>query len=304
MKKLITGLIIGGLMAIPFAQAATTSSERVKNKMSEDQIISSDKAIKSLEKMQNSLLKTVHKSVLDAYNDVLKATQILSTDGKNKKVISLLQAATGKFDVALAADPALNLVPINADVAIDALITTPELINTEIELATDFLEEHKLQKARALLEPLKDEMVVTHTYLPMGTYPDAIKLATKHLVAGKKDEALATLATAFSTIVVEKNIIPLAFIRSENLLNMASELDKKKDKDKARDLLSAAEEQLDIATLLGYLDKDSKAYESIKAQIKLLRKEIDGKNAVEKMYEKVKSSIKNLIGSKQANKTQ
>ena len=142
---------------------------------------------------------------------------------------------------------------------------------------------------------MKDEIIISHAYLPMGTYPDAIKLATKYLVDGKKEDALATLATTLSTIVVEKAIVPLALVRAEDLLKTASELDKTKDKAKAQELLSAAQEQLEIAILLGYSDGQSKAYESIQAQIKAVKKEIDGKNIVEDLYDKVKLSIKGLI---------
>jgi len=197
--------------------------------------------------------------------------------------------------VAIAADPALNLVPIDASISISELITTPDLIKAETDVAIDLLKDHKVQAARAVVEPMKDEMVISHVYLPMGTYPSAVKLATKYLVGGKKEDALATLSTALSTIVVEKSIIPLAIVRTESLLKAASELDKNKDKAKAQKFLSAAQEQLEVAALLGYTDKESKAYDDIKDQIKAIRKEINGKNIVEKMYDKVKVAVKQLI---------
>jgi len=301
-NTIINSLLIGSLMVAPLAQAANTSTEKGKNKISKEQTVSSDKAVKSLEKEQNELLKTVHEGVLDGYGDVLKATRLLAKDGKEKEAIALLQEATGKFDVAIAADPTLNLVPIDADVSLSALITTPALVKAETDIAIDLLKDHKVQAARAIVEPMKDEMVISHAYLPMGTYPDAIKLASKYLVDGKKEDALATLATTLSTIVIEKSIVPLAIVRTENLLKMASELDKSKDKAKAHELLNAAQEQLEVATLLGYTDKESKAYENIKDQIKAVKKEIDGKNAVEKMYDKVKASVKQLIGKEKETK--
>lgn len=165
----------------------------------------------------------------------------------------------------------------------------------------DLLKDHKVQAARSILAPMKDEMVISQAYLPMMTYPDAIKWATKYLVEDKKDDALATLATTLSTIVIEKSIVPLAIVRTESLLKTASELDKSQ-KAKAHELLDAAQEQLEIATLLGYTEKNSKAYDDIKAQIKAVKKEIDGKNAVEKMYDNVKASIKQLIGKEKETK--
>ncbi len=298
----INSLLIASLLLAPLAQAGNTIIEKGKNQMTKEQTASSDKAIKSLEKEQNELLKTIHEGVLEGYGNVLKANLLLAKDDKEKEAIALLQKATGKFDVALTADPTLNLVLIDADVSISALITTPALVKTGTETVIDLLKENKVQAARAILEPMRDEMVISHVYLPMGTYPEAIKLATKYLVDGKKEEALMTLKTTLSTIVVEKSIVPLAIIRTENLLKTASELDKNKDKSKAHELLNAAQEQLEVATLLGYTNKESKAYENIKTQIKALKKEIDGKNVVAKMYDKLKASIKQLIGKEKETK--
>lgn len=294
-NKLINGILIGALMIAPLAQAKNTTVEKGKNLMSAEQTKKSDKALKAAEKEQSALLEKVNKGVLEGYEKVLEATALLTQEGKEQEAISALQAATGKFDVAMTANPGLKLVAIDGNVSMTALITSPKIINDELDVAIDLLKNHKVQGARTLLEPMQDEMVITTAYLPMGTYPDAIKLATKYLVKGKKEDAIATLATTLSTIVVETKIIPLALVRAESLLITASELDKNKEKSEAHKLLDAAYEQLEIATLLGYTDKESKAYDAMKAQIKAVKKEIDGKNAVEKMYDKVKASVKNLI---------
>ncbi len=295
-KKLFNSLLIGSLVvSASYVQAVNTTTEKAKNLMSQEQTVKSDKAVKTAQNEQNALLETVNQGVLDGYKKALDATQLLNQKGKDKEAIKILQEATGKFDVALAANPKLKLVPIDAGVSVSALMTTPKLVKSETEVVIDLLKDHKVQAARALLDPMVDEMVISKAYLPMVTYPDAIKLATKYLVEGKKEDAIDTLETTLSTIVINKSIIPLAIIRADSLLKEASTLDKNKDKAKAHELLEAAHEQLEIATLLGYTDKESKAYEDMKSQIKALKKEIDGKNAVEKLYAKVKDSIKALI---------
>ncbi len=299
-KNIINGLLIGSLLVSPVLQAAHTATEKGKSQVLNEQAKGTDNAVKKLEKEQNALLKSVHKGVLEGYASVVKATRLLSKSGKEKAAIKLLQEATGKFDVALAADPKLSLTTIEADVSVSELITTPALIKRDTDAAIDLLKDHKVQDARALLETMKDEMVISHAYLPMATYPAAIKLATKYLVENKKEDALATLATALSTIEVEESIVPLAIVRTENLLKKASELDKSK-KSEAHALLDAAQEQLEIATLLGYTDEESKSYEDLKAQIKAVKKEIDGKNEVEKMYDKLKKSIRDLISKEKEN---
>jgi len=300
---LISGLLIGSLAISPsvLAEAQTKDVKQAmapaKPVVSKEQDKANKKAIKAKEKSQTNLLKEVNKDVSEGFKDVIEATKLIKED-KLKDAIKKLQAATGKFDIALAANPKLGLVPVAGSVVVSELITTPEAIKTQVKLATDFLEDSKVQAARALLAPLQDDMVTSTTYLPMATYPDAIKLATKMLVDGKKDAALATLATALSTFVEEQSVIPLSLLRAEAMVIAASELDKEKAKDKALLLLDGAQQQLEVATALGYTTKSSALYDDLSDQIKALKKEIKGGNVVERLYKKLKASFSSLISKK------
>jgi vacuolar-type H+-ATPase subunit I/STV1 len=293
-KTLVSSLLVGTLLLGSYAMAQSTT-EMEKSMAKTEQQKSTEKAIQNVEKKQNDLLDAVNENVNEGFKKVGDATKLMKEDGKEKEALAALEAATGKFDIALAANPSLGLVPINAGVVVSALIITPEQLKENIDQTIDLLKENKVQEARFLVEVMQDDIVGSTTYLPMATYPTAIKLATKQLIEGKKDEAQATLATALSTFVVKNTVTPLGLVRAEDLLKQASGLDKNKDKDKAHQLLTEAEEQLEIATLLGYTHKDAKDYEDIKNQIKALKKEIKGKNVVEKMYEKVKSSVSQLM---------
>ncbi len=282
---------------------AKQSLKVAKPAVSEAQDKANKKAIVKKAQSQVDLLKEVNKGVLNGFKKVIEATKLIKED-KVKEAIKALQDATGKFNVALAANPKLALIPLASSVSINELITTPKAIKTQIKLVKDFLDDSKVQAARALLIPLQDELVTRTTSLPMTTYPDAIKLATKMLIDGKKDAAEATLKTALSTLVDEVSIIPLSLLRVESMVLTASELDKEKDKDKALILMNAAEEQLQVATALGYTTKNSSLYEDLSQQIKALKKEITGGNIVEKMYSKLKSSIKSLINKKSEQKVE
>ncbi len=274
---------------------AKQSLEKSKPAVSKAQDKANKKAIVDKAQSQVELLKEVDKGIVDGFKKVIEATKLIKEDN-TKEAIKALQDATGKFDVALAANPKLALIPIASSVRINELITTPEVIKAQTKLAKELLEDSKVQAARALLLPLQDELVTRTTSLPMTTYPDAIKLATKMLVEGKKEAASATLETALSTFVDETSIIPLSLVRVEAMVLAASELNKETDKEKVLVLLSAADQQLQVATELGYTTKNSSMYEGLSQQIKAVKKEIKGGNVVEKMYSKLKGSIKSLIG--------
>ncbi len=311
-------LLTGALFVSPFllaeeqnkvtndkpAVTKTTDDTMKKSKsdISKEQQKTNEKAIKDKEKSQHDLLKKIHKGVSEGLKSAIKATKLIK-DGKEKAAIEALEEATGKFNIALAADPKLALIPIDSNLAVTNLTTTPEVIKDQVNLAIDFLKDSKVQAARALLLPLHDDMISRTTSLPMTTYPDAIKLATKMLVEGKKEAALATLATALSTFVEETSVIPLSLLRAESMVQEASKLDKEKKKDSVLILLNGAEQQLQIATALGYTDKNGALYEELEKQIKVLKKEVTGGNVVENMYETFKKSIKDLINKKSVQTT-
>jgi hypothetical protein len=315
---ILSGLLIGSLAVSPTVLAETQAKTEVasevknhikagaenkaKNKLkatkpavSKEQDKANKKAIIDKAKNQVDLLKEVDQGIIDGFKKVVEATKLIR-ENKEKEAIKALQESTGKFDIALAANPKLGLIPLASAVSINELLTTAEAVKAQTKLAKEFLDDSKVQAARALLIPLQDELVTRTTLLPMTTYPDAIKLATKMLVEGKKDAAVMTLETALSTFVEEVSVIPLSLLRVEAMMLAASELDKEKDKDKALSLLAAAEEQLQVATALGYTTKSAGIYKDLSDQIAALGKEAKGGNVVEKLYTKLKTSVKDLIG--------
>lgn len=295
-------LLALGLAASPWVlaesaqQAPSAAQEKAADGASVNAQQAAKEAVEGAEKAQKEKLKLVDQSVLDAFNQVEKAVELLGQDGKEKEAIEALQVATGKFDTALAADPTFDLVPIDAAVTVAELLSGPDAIKAQTKLAIGLLKKNQVQAARALLGPMVDEIVTSTTYLPMKTYPDAIKLATKELIDGKKEDALKTLATALSTIVTEKSIIPLGLIRAENYVKAAADMDVEKDKAKIQEYISDAETELEISRLLGYTDEHAESYADIKSQLENLSKEVKKGHSVKKLYEKLKKSFTKLIG--------
>jgi len=305
---ILSGLLMGSLAVSPSVLAETQTKattpvvaqakdKAANSKVSKEQLKAIQKSIVDKANNQKKLLKEADKGIIEGFKKVLDATKLIEKN-RDQDAIKALQEATGKFDIALAADPKLGLIPIASSTKLTELLTTPEKIKAQVGLAKDLLKDFKVQEAKEVLAPLQDDLVTSTTALPMASYPDAVKLATKMLVDGKKDAALETLSTARSTFVEAISVIPLSLVRVQEMVTAASELDKEKDKDKALDLLSAAEEQLQVATLLGYTTKHSSLFDELAEQIKTVKKEVTGGNAVEKLYSKLKTSIKSLIDKK------
>ncbi len=287
-KKLTTPLIAACLLASVSSWAADETPV-----LNQAQQASSDKAIA---RQESAMLQVVNENVVAGFAKVQEAMQLLDQGNKQKEAIAALETASAKFDIAILAKPDLNLIPIDVHMEVAELLTTPELIRKTTDETIGLLKDSKLRQARKLLLPMRDEMVTETVLLPMGTYPDAIKLATAKLIKGEKEEASRILDEAFSSFVVARSILPLSLLRAEAFLDDAALLDKEKEKNKARELVEAAGTQLQVAVLLGYADKKSAAYENLQRQIEALHKEIDGENAVEKLYDELKQGLRKLIG--------
>jgi membrane-associated HD superfamily phosphohydrolase len=300
---LYTGLIVLGMTMSSLALASSDSQKVDKsNAVTSIQDQVNEDAVKNRVDVQNHLLETIDAGVREGFQKVTEASQLIS-EGKDKEAIKSLEEAVGKFDIALAADPALGLIPIESSVKVSQLIIKPETVEAYTSTAIDYLEQSKLQAARALLMPLRDDMLTRTVYLPMTTYPDAIKLATKLLIKGDRDAAVDTIATAFSTLVEKASVVPLPLVRVEAMVLAASKLDKEKNKEQAKELLEASEEQLNLAVALGYTDEDSDLYEDLQDQVKKLKREINGGNVVQRLYKKLNASIKSLM-SKSSKQTE
>ncbi len=254
------------------------------------------KALEAHKKMMAQAPKAVL-AALDETTDALRALEKHDTKTAQK----LLDRASAAFSKAIEENPALKRVPVADDIAVEEIAATPGQIEQAIDMAKEALAHHRLSEARGLLMPLRDEVVVATQYLPMDLYPSATKLAAKLLRSGHEKEALQTLTSALGTLETEEVIVPMPLVRAEALVEEASKLDRSK-KQEAKKLLGAASDELKKAVLLGYSDKQDKAYTSLEKQIEAIESAIDGKNEVEKLYDKVKTSFESLFRDTQAPK--
>lgn len=291
MKKTIGALVLTSLITSSMAWATPASDQKTGDQAHS---AATQEAIKQEQKKQSDLLKKANSAVVEGMHSVLKAVDLLK-ERKDEEALKALEAAVGKFEIAMAAEPDLSLAPVDSYVTLFDLIATPDTIREQLKTVKELLDDGKVQEARTLLSTLRDEMEITTVYLPLATYPDAIKLAVKYLRNKKREEAIATLDTTVKSLVNETTAIPLGLIRAKSLIEQASKLDKEKEKEKILGLVHAARMQLDVANLLGYTQRFNESYIDLKKQIVALEEEIKGKNVVEKLYEKLSESFADLL---------
>lgn len=252
-------------------------------------------AAKEGKEKAKKMVKIGNKDAMQGLIDVKKAIKLLDKEKPEvEEAIKHLQSATGKFEVAVSLDKDLAFAPVETSIQTYILVTSSDEVKREVAFIEDLIEDGKVQDARRLLMPLRSEVVVQTTSLPMITYPDDIKDATKQLSDGTVEKAKEILKTAMDTLVVEEEIIPLPLVTAKNAIEKASKMDKKK-KGKVLEKLKLAKEQLQLASVLGYLSDDGKLHDDLQGQIEMIEKEVNGKNKAEKLYDKLKAKLERLF---------
>jgi YfdX protein len=179
-----------------------------------------------------------------------------------KGATTILQGVSTKLDNLIAKNPGLALVPATVETDMSDFAGTNKDVANVIDEAEDLLKHGKLQNARGIIAEMASEIRIITTSIPLGTYPAAIKQIIPLIDSGKIDQAAVDLNKVLDTLVVTIEIMPLPVLRAEEMLTVAAELEHRADlsKEKSREdiqqFTDAAKDQLELAQLLGYGNKD------------------------------------------------
>jgi ribosomal protein S20 len=206
---------------------------------------------------------------------------------KQKKNIEL---ALGKLEVILTSKDVPKLLPIKNRLIVKNFIGDAKDVESALKKVKILIDNGKIQEARELLISLQSELDIVTVNLPLSTYPDTLKLASKYLIEGKIEEAKDTLKLALNTFVNIQTIIPIPLINTVKLVAVASNK-AKENKDLAIKYLSSADDELNKAEKLGYISKSITTYKKLHTLIKNVEKEIKGENKAEKLFNELKKRL-------------
>lgn len=284
MKKIILSTLLSSLLLTGGLQAKETAlkdaSVNEVNKISVNNAINDAKAKEStLAQEAISSLKSAHEALV----------ALEKKDAKH--ATEKLESALGKLEVILASKKVPELLPVDSVIKVNDFLGTSKDVKTALNAVRTLLNKNKVQKARALMLPLQSEIDITTVSLPLGSYPDALKLAAKYVHSDELDKAKEVLSIALSTFTEVTRIIPIPLVKATDLI-VAAEVASKEDKKRALMYLDGASESLKVAHALGYVSKSQTTYKVLQEQIETVQKEIKGPNKAEKLFETLKSSLK------------
>ena len=253
------------------------------------------------EKTDKESAEQREKILLEANAAIAESRKALKAldDGKTEEALKSLELAIGKMALIVARDPELALATVDVNIKIYDLFADADSIELVLKRAIKYLKDGEIQLARPLIASMASEMVFESINIPLATYPDAIKAVVPLIDNGKLEEARSALQTALNTLViVEENIIPLPVIRVKTLLKDAEKLVENEnradeDNEKLASLLNEAQNQLEIADVLGYGDK--KNFKPMYEQLDEIRDKTKESKHGKGFFEKLKNQISEMF---------
>lgn len=284
MKNIVLSTLLASVLLTGAVQAKDTAAKDATVK--EVNKIAVNNAKSNAKEHEAKLVTEAINSLKDAH-DALVALEKKDEDLATKK----LESALGKLEVILASNKVPELLPIDSMIRVNEYIGTSKEIDTTLNAVRVLLNKNKVQEARALMLPLQSEIDITTVSLPLGSYPDVLKLAAKYVHSHEVEKAKEVLAIALSTFTSVTEIVPIHLLKATALI-AASATIAKEDKSRALAYLDGASESLKVAHKLGYVSKSETTYKMLQEQIEAVQKEIKGPNKAEKLFETLKTSLK------------
>lgn len=284
---LAMGTILSGLLALQPVIADTVSPGSVHAQKITKEAVSDARQATANKKAEFS------REAVDALKATEEAIGLLE-NGKKTEAIKKLELASGKLEIAMAADPSLKLVPVAVNVVTHDLITTPKAVKADLRKVEEYLDDGNVQGARVLLNRLRSDITTEYTYLPLETYPDAIKRAVKEITADESKKARETLITAMDSMVEEAIVTPLPVVLAEGAIKEAEAV-QTSDKDESLRDLEYAAGQIETARRLGYFYNDKADYTKLRKSVADLQQAVSGKSKTAKLFDDIKHSMSNLL---------
>jgi len=214
-------------------------------------------------------LKNASEDVKNAFFYTKKAITALHNNNSDL-AIKDLKAASALFDTALVNNPNLSIVPIDINIRIEELHIKPNAIQSILREAQIALKEDRTQKARQLLAPLHEEIIIETTFLPLKKYHDTVNKTIQHLKKGDSNSALELLYTGIHELDKETTVIPLPLLKAKALIRSATDI-QKRDVSRAKTLIKSAQRELNNAILLGYTDTATIEYKQLNGELEAVK---------------------------------
>jgi len=271
-KKLLALTALVGSLTF----ATDTGNTKIQNPQGVQSQTAMSEAIGNLKKAE--LAKVVQEAA-QVFQETNKALLLLQK-GQTDEALVILNRVLASLDK-LIGEYGLVKLPIDVRFIDFNGITDLKLAWNYNKQVKKLVAENDFVDARPILNLLRDEIDVITTYMPLGLYRDAIKLAIDLLKQGKVDSAILAIQSALNTLEIETVVFPKPILEAQVLVDRAEKI-YKVNPEGAKTLIERAKYDLKLAVALGYI-----------------RSEDELKPLIEKLNEVEKAISANAVNTEQ-----
>ena len=283
MKKTLLSTLVATLLLTSYSMADTNTTT-----LSSKEVSAQETKI-ATQNAKNRQVKLV-KEALSSLELSAKALNALNNN-KTEDAKKNIELALGKLESILLAKNTPKLLPIENRMVVKNFIGSAKDVEIALDKVKALLDKGYVQEAGELLYSLQSEIDITVVNLPLISYPDALKLASKYIIEEKAAKAKEVLKLALSTFTEVNQIIPIPLINTVQLVATASDI-AKENREQALKHLAMASDELDKAEKLGYVSKSTTTYKELHQLIKKVEKEVKGPNKAEKLFKELGEKLK------------
>jgi hypothetical protein len=282
MKRTLLSTLVASLLLTSFTVADSNTTLTSKE-------VSANATKNATKKANNNKVELIKEALssLELSAKALKELNKNKVDDAKKSI----ELALGKLESILAAKDTPKLLPIENRIVIKNFIGGANDVTAALKSVEELMDKGKIQEAGELLYSLQSEIDMTVISLPLATYPDALKLASKYIIEKNPEKAKEILTLALSTFSEVEQIIPIPLINTVDLVAIASDI-AKENKEQALKHLALANDELNKAEKLGYVSKSTTTYKQLHKLIENVEKEVKGPNKAEKLFKELGEKLK------------
>jgi ribonuclease HII len=282
MKRTLLSTLVASLLLTSFTVADSNTTLTSKE-------VSANATKNATKKANNNKVELIKEALssLELSAKALKELNKNKVDDAKKSI----ELALGKLESILAAKDTPKLLPIENRIVIKNFIGGADDVTAALKSVEELMDKGKIQEAGELLYSLQSEIDMTVINLPLATYPDALKLASKYIIEKNPEKAKEILTLALSTFSEVEQIIPIPLINTVDLVAIASDI-AKENKEQALKHLALANDELNKAEKLGYVSKSTTTYKQLHKLIENVEKEVKGPNKAEKLFKELGEKLK------------
>ncbi len=271
-------------LTLLFAATDTTLQQRVQEAIQQS-------TRKGMEELRVSGEQEIVREAVSVMDGISRLVSVLQY-GSLEDATALLDTLVKKTDE-ISQKYKIRKLPISVTVFLILGVEDPDTARKLVNEAKRYLKKNNIPAARDALNLLRNEIVVNTVVVPVDVLKHSLALTKSLLEKGRIKEAIDALNLMLSSVETVETVFPKPIFDAYYLMATVNEV-QKEDKVLALELLKVVKRKLELAYVLGYVDK--KTYGRLLKEVRNIEKMIKRGEAAGKRIASLRKEMEKSKG--------